>query len=341
VTLAEFVDMHWRSEVAISFKPSTLRMYETMLRHHLLPYFGDHPLPAITRAIVKKYIAEKSVQQRCSRSRRNPNPNRSCLSPKTIKNTVALLSSILETATVDYELLDANHLRGILRRTQFPTIANRPLLPRMRTLEIDDFKQAISFLKPKVFEMVLIATLTGLRWGELVALRIDEDVDFRRNKLRITRSLYRRNPQSPKTEQSIREVDMRPTVRHILETVSRSEGLIFSPEGRTAIGNGSWIKRQWRDAQVRADVGPIRWHDLRHQFVSLLIAAGKHPKYISAQAGHASAGFTMDRYGHLLEQITPHPVEWIDDLLGGWDQIETLLDAMKRRQMIADGVGVP
>ncbi len=60
---------------------------------------------------------------------------------------------------------------------------------------------------------------------------------------------------------------------------------------------------------------PIRWHDLRHQYVSLLIAAGKHPKYISQQAGHASAGFTMDRYGRLFETVAITPVEWIDDLL--------------------------
>ncbi len=332
MTLAEFVETHWRPEVAIAFKPSTLRMYETMLRHHLLPCFGDYPLPAITRATIKRYIAEKSIQQRCSRSRRNPNPNRPCLSSKTIKNTVALVSSILETAAVDYELLDGNPLRGILRRTQFPASANRPLLPRVRTLELEDFRQAISFLKPRVFEMVLIAALTGLRWGELIALRINQDVDFRRNKLRITRSLYRRSPQSPKTEQSVREVDMCPTVRHILQTVPRSEGLVFSPEGRTAIGDGSWLKRQWRKAQVRAGVGPIRWHDLRHQFVSLLIAAGKHPKYIAAQAGHASAGFTLDRYGHLLERITPQPVEWIDDLFGGWGQIGALLHVIRSRQ---------
>lgn len=179
-------------------------------------------------------------------------------------------------------------------------------MPRTRILELEDLKRAIRFLKPKVSEMVLVAALTGLRWGELIALRIDEDVDFRRNKLRITRSLYRRCAQSPKTEQSIREVDMCP---------------------------GSWLKRQWRKAQVRAGVGPIRWHDLRHQFVSLLIAAGKHPKYIAAQAGHASAGFTLDRYGHLLEQITPQPVEWIDDLLGGWDQIGAMLKATRSRDI--------
>ncbi len=55
------------------------------------------------------------------------------------------------------------------------------------------------------------------------------------------------------------------------------------------------------------------------------MAAGKHPKYISTQAGHGSAGFTLDRYAHLLEETTPKPVEWIDDLIGGWDQISPLL----------------
>jgi integrase len=150
-------------------------MYEAMLRHHLLPCFGDYPLPAITRATVKKYIALKSVQQRCSRSQTDPNPNRPHLSTKTIKNTVALLSSILEAAAVDYELLDGNPLRGILRRTQFSASANRPLLPGVRILELEDFRRAVAFLKPKVFEMVLVAALTGLRWGELIALRIDQE----------------------------------------------------------------------------------------------------------------------------------------------------------------------
>ena len=48
-----------------------------------------------------------------------------------------------------------------------------------------------------------------------------------------------------------------------------------------------------------------------------MIAAGKHPKYISQQTGHASAGFTLDKYGHLFESEKITPVEWIDDLLGG------------------------
>ncbi|MDR7556566.1 MAG: site-specific integrase [Armatimonadota bacterium] len=191
----------------------------------------------------------------------------------------------------------------------------------MRCLEPEDFKRALAALEdqPKVLHAVLFAALTGLRWGEQVALRIEEDVDFRRNRLRISRALYRRTAQTPKTPASVGDVEMCPTVRRLLQAVPWREGYVFSPDGRTPIGDGSWIKRQWRKAQIRAGIRrPISWHDLRHQFVSLLIASGRHPKYIAKQARHASAGFTLDRYGELFETIPITSVEWWDDLL--WPQ---------------------
>jgi integrase len=326
MTLREFVERHWRPEVAIAFKPSTLRVYEVMLKFHLLPVFGDHPLPAIDRPVVKRFIADKARQMRASKSQRNPNPNRSMLAPKTIRNLVALLGSILEIAAVDYDLLDESPLRGILRRTAFPTDAHRPAHLRVRVLEPGDFRRAVETLKPLAREMVVTAALTGLRWGELIALRMEHDVDLPRNKIHVTRALYRRVPQTPKTAQSIRSVDLCPTVRRLLMARAKS-GLVFS-SGTTPMGAGNWIKRQWHDAQVKAGIrAPITWHDLRHQYVSLLIASGRHPKYIATQAGHASAGFSLDKYGSLFETVPITPVEWWDDLIwsGGWHHIGTVV----------------
>ena len=294
--------------------PASRHRYETALRHHLLPEFGGWRLDAVTRGAVKAFIARKAREQRWAYSE-NPNPDRPRLSRKTLVNIVALLASVMEAAATDYELVPANPLRGILRRKNFPADM-RAEDQRVHFLEPTAFRQAVeSITDDRVQAAVLFAALTGLRWGEQVALRM-EDVDFRRNKVRVTRSLYRRVPQPPKTSHSIGEVDMCPAVRRILQAVPWKEGYVFSADGRTPIGDGSWVKRQWRKAQAGAGVRrPIAWHDLRHQFVTLLIAAGKHPRYIREQARHHSAGFTLDRYGGLFESIPITPVEWIDDLL--------------------------
>ena len=318
--LRAFVNDIWRPEVELGLKPTTRRAYDMLLREHLLPAFGDWPIGVITRPDVKAFIARKARQQRHSYAKdpRRVNPHRATLAPKTLRNMVGLLASILEVATIDYDLLSANPLRGILsrRRRFFPSDALRPRQKRPRIFEPDEFKCAAGHLPPKVAHMVLTAALAGLRWAELVALRIEDDIDFRRNKIHVTRQLYKRVPQTPKTERSERDVDMSPIVRQIMKSAPWSEGFVFSPDGRQAIGEGSWIKRQWRKAQVTAKVRhPIRWYDLRHQYVSLLIAAGKSTKYIAEQAGHSSAGFTLDTYGHLFETIKPMPVEWPEDLL--------------------------
>lgn len=163
---------------------------------------------------------------------------------------------------------------------------------------------------------MLTAAFTGLRWGEQVALRIEEDVNWRRNRIVVTRSLYRRIPCGPKTEESEGEVPICPTVRRILQAVPWREGYVFSGDGTKPIGDGSWIKREWKRAQRTAGIRhPITWRDLRHQFVTLLIAAGKHPKYIANAARHRDPGFSLRTYGHLFESMPITQVEWWDDLL--------------------------
>ena len=161
--------------------------------------------------------------------------------------------------------------------------------------------------------------------------------------MNITRALYRRSPQTPKTEMSVRSIDLCPTARRIFQAAARarSTGLVFSPDGTTSIGDGSWLKRQWRRAQTRAGVkAPIAWHDLRHLFVSLLITAGKHAKYISQQAGHSSAGFTLDRYGSLFETMPITPVEWWDDLIWpGGHHIGTVLAGTGQEKAGEQGSG--
>src|SRR5205807_3882033 len=47
----------------------------------------------------------------------------------------------------------------------------------------------------------------------------------------------------------------------------------------------------------------LRFHDLRHTCAALSVAAGAHPKLISARLGHSSITITLDRYGHLFPSM--------------------------------------
>ena len=104
----------------------------------------------------------------------------------------------------------------------------------------------------------------------------------------------------------------------------RDTAIERGPVGEAAVEEG---------AEPQASSGRSVGHDLRHQCVSLLIAGGKDPLYISKRVGRSDPGFTLRQYGHLFEMIKRTPVEWIDDRVWptGCDASVTLT-AVTRRQ---------
>lgn len=60
------------------------------------------------------------------------------------------------------------------------------------------------------------------------------------------------------------------------------------------------MARVYRPAVKRAELAPLRFHDLRHTYAALMVAAGAHAKLLQAQMGHSSITVTLDLYGHYL-----------------------------------------
>jgi site-specific recombinase XerC len=110
----EYVQAQWSMLVLPTLKLSTQHGYKTMLRKHLIPYFGEFRLCDIARQDVQQFVLEKS---------------RTCLAWQTVRNTWVILSSILDSA-VTYEYLSANPVRGV----RFPTQLSRRE-PRILSVE--------------------------------------------------------------------------------------------------------------------------------------------------------------------------------------------------------------
>jgi integrase len=173
--------------------------------------------------------------------------------------------------------------------------------------------------------MVLVAAFGGLRFGELCALRRDS-VDVEKNTVRVRETLIDvRNTVTfgpPKTKSSVRTVTipasiMRELVIHMDTYVGElPNALLFTFNTGGPIRRAWFRTRAWLPATKAAGLEGVRFHDLRHTFVSLWVQLGRNAKEVSKVAGHSSVAFTLDRYGHLYDVEEDGLGDRLDLLLG-------------------------
>ena len=76
----------------------------------------------------------------------------------------------------------------------------------------------------------------------------------------------------------------------------------------------------------QAELPPIRFHDLRHTFATLQLAAGTNPKVVSEVLGHKDIAITLDRYSHAMPTMQAEAMGRLDAMLGR-SPLETLNEA--------------
>jgi integrase len=176
--------------------------------------------------------------------------------------------------------------------------------------------------------LIQLAALTGLRQGELFALK-DANLDLEARTITVTNGVYRGELVPLKTAASRRRVDLSQQAATILkkQLLARKPspmGLVFpSPDGKLIDAN-NFRHRVYKKARDRAGFSDLRFHDLRHTYAALMVAAGAHAKYLQAQMGHSSIKVTLDRYGHLYPDANRAVLSALDALTNHIsDPIET------------------
>lgn len=202
------------------------------------------------------------------------------LSPKTIGNVIVILKEVFKHA-VQWGHLDTNPAQ----------YAERPRGEdkEIEVLTPEEIRRLLDAQEEPLRTLLLTAVLTGVRQGELFGLQW-EDIDFKGHQIHVRRALWHGKLGTPKSKRSRRAIDMPPTLEDALRRLStqkRSEFVFCSQDG-TPIDADNFRHREFPRALRRAGLRPVRFHDLRHTYASLLIAQGAHPKYIQAQLGHAS-----------------------------------------------------
>jgi len=197
--------------------------------------------------------------------------------------------------------------------------------PHIRVIgEAGDGESAIALaeeMRERYRAMIYLAVDTGMRWSELVGLRLAH-VDTSLRKVRVTEQLVRLKSgewlrKQPKTAASRRSITIAPFTASLLGahieqyTVGDRDALVFTNGACNPLMEPSFLGQHFKPAQARAGV-KLRFHDLRHTSVALAIAEGAHPKSIQVRMGHASINVTLDRYGHLFPELDEAIAEAFD-----------------------------
>ena len=215
----------WQATVVPMYKHSTQKHRRFMLKKHLLPQFGDRPLSEITRQEIQMYVAHLT---------------QAGYAPKSIDHIHDVLSAVLRTA-VKWGHLQENPARGVdlpKLRTVRPKWA---LTPHQASALLDK-------LLPLGRAMVGLAILSGLRRGELFALRW-QDIDEASRVLTIREAVYDGVFDTPKTEAGIRQLPLSDAalgfIRGWKDRAGRSDAgdLVFATSTGKAISPNNVLRR--------------------------------------------------------------------------------------------------
>ncbi len=285
---------HWlATAIRPHLREGTYDRYAQAVRSHIAPHVGGIPLRKLNALHLSGMYA--ALRDRGLSA-----------------NTVALDHTVLHAAlkqAVGWQMLSSN-------------VADMVSRPRgaIKEFPLWDIETAARFeaaLDGEEFGLLFVMKIrTGLRRGELLGLRWAH-VHFEQGHLIVAESRVKVEGgvkvEFPKGDKS-RRIDLSPEeiallrVHRVRQDHARAQAAeawigtdhVFTmSDGRPV--SPSTFGRRWHVLLKKVGVPAIRPHDLRHLHVSLLLEEGHNVKVVQERAGHHSAAFTLDRYGHAME----------------------------------------
>jgi integrase len=290
ITVAEICQLYL-SEKTNKVKASTLQRSRELL-NLLMPIIGS--IRAMNLSPRDVSDAYNQLQKR--------------LSKRTVRHAHWQLHGALELA-VRWGLIPAN----VAARVEPP----EPGYFEGYALDDDELPQLLEAMSgDPLAPLVLLAIDSAAREGELLALRWSE-VDFEARTVYICRTVRKLKSgflfSEPKTKNSRRTVEISDLTASVLRAHRERQNekrllmgdlwtehdLVF-PTNTGQPQTGSYVSKAFQKLAKQAGLEGLRFHDLRHSGVSLLLKSGEPMANVSRRAGHATIGVTVDTYGHQL-----------------------------------------
>ncbi len=297
MTFEDFVRTEWRPNAGLALKKSTVKYYDFQLERHIAPTFGPNPLCRLGRMQVESLLS--NLRQKGH-------------AVATIRGVRATLSTVLQTA-VERGYLEKNAARGIRIRETAARVERRFYTPAQ-------VRQLLPELTNTCRTVVQLAVLTGMRIGEILALRWKR-VDLLRGTIEVAETFSDGVFGSPKTRSSNRVIPMSEFLINVLETYRRGmqshspDDLVFRTRTGTPLSSKNLYNRELAPACDRIKQPRVSWHSFRHTHATLLAEVGESIKTAQSLLGHSDLGTTLNTYAHAIPGSQRRAVERVAGVL--------------------------
>lgn len=275
----------WLLRKRDEIRESSYIKYRAILERHIKPRLGSRRLGGICTASVDAFTRELLETDG--------------LSVKTVHDILSVLHSVLKDT-------EARRPAGALAvQIRYPKGKRR----EMRVLTIEEQKRLVAYLLHPTDSCkfgLLLALYTGLRIGELCALRWS-CIDLREQTIRIAATMQRLGKTgegtrivigAPKSDSSLRTIPLPAQIAVLCRHMQPAD-----PEAYVLTGGPAYMEPrtlQYRLKRYTAACGleGVHAHTLRHTFATRAIESGFELKSLSEVLGHATTAITMERYVH-------------------------------------------
>ena len=279
----------WLQVTKIRVKEATYVKYESMLENHIKPMLGSCHPGALSTAMIENFSGALLHEKQ--------------LSPKTVRDILTCLRAVIQYV--------AKQFSGLLPAVdiQYPKEPSK----EMRVLSPAEQKRLMDYLLVDMDACqfgILLALLTGMRIGEICALRWG-DIDLKDKTIYVHATMQRLKDTdggegsktkivigSPKSDKSMRTIPMTEQAASLCMRLQTKSRTAFVLTGTEQYMEPRTLQYRLKKNTTACKLEGVHFHTLRHTFATRAVEVGFEIKTLSEILGHSTTTVTLDRYVH-------------------------------------------
>lgn len=269
-------------------KVSTIRSYESLLNSRIVPYFDKMYPHEVTPKMIKEFYETFTDKA-------------------TLNTTVnGILKYAFELALIDGAISKSPFV------VSFPTLKSDY---EMKPFNIQEIQLILSTAKGWFKNFLGVAFFTGMRTGEILALRWD-NINIKEATIEISMTRTNGRTTTTKTKSSQRVIDILSQCESFLLEQRKISGLsnfVFPSRGGKMFFGSTSLDIAWKNLLKKCNIDYRSIYQTRHTFASNMLSNKEDTIWVSSMLGHKSLNITLEKYTKFIRIDRTRKSTFLDD----------------------------